>query len=107
MRTFRERLIEAMRDRKMTQADLARAAGITRGRISQIVNDGGEPEAGNLFAIADALEYKARWLICGQGPRTKQEAAKDMVSVAGLPEQSKAAVRAVRDSLAGQEKRAG
>ena len=38
MTSFRERLIEAMQLRKMTQSDLSKATGLSKARISQYVN---------------------------------------------------------------------
>ena len=49
--TFRKRLIEAMQIRNMTQADLVKATGLSKPRISQYVN--GTYEA--LYALAEAL----------------------------------------------------
>jgi len=55
METFGEWILKQLRDRNLTQAELARQAGINRGTLSNIIN--GHKQAGKdvLVALASAL----------------------------------------------------
>jgi transcriptional regulator with XRE-family HTH domain len=61
LRDERERL-------ERTGQDVAKAAGVTKGAVSQWEN-GGNIRPENLFAIADYLGISARWLATGKGSR--------------------------------------
>lgn len=58
-----------MRQRpRVTQDDVAAAAGLTRSRISQIEKAGGDLSAEPALRIADFLKVNVRWLVLGEGP---------------------------------------
>lgn len=61
--TFRNRLIEAMGFRQMTQADLAKASGLSKPRISQCVNGTYEAKQQALYELAKALNVSISWLM--------------------------------------------
>lgn len=52
---FSEWLVDELRKRGMTQADLARASGISRGGISNLINQVRNPDAETCLAISRAL----------------------------------------------------
>ncbi len=62
---FRTRLAEAMASRAMTQSALARAAGVDRSTISQILSTQGDRLPGAQLAAdcAEALQISADWLL--------------------------------------------
>lgn len=67
------RFYTALLNAKMSQADLARAAGVSRGTVHGWFD--GRPtnlRPRTLFAVADALNVEARWLATGEGPMTKR-----------------------------------
>ena len=75
MNTAGARIKAAREHREMTQSELARATGLSRQAISQLESGiTKKPEPANLFLIADALQYKARYLATGKGPKTLEEA---------------------------------
>lgn len=66
--TFRKRLIEAMQIRDMTQADLVKATGLSKPRISQYVNGTYEAKQQALYALAEALNVNISWLMGNDVP---------------------------------------
>lgn len=68
--TFRERLKEAMNLRKMTQADLAKATGLSKGGISNYVLGRYEPKSEIINKLAIALKCSEKWL---QGYEIRKE----------------------------------
>lgn len=66
--TFRKRLIEAMQIRNMTQADLVKATGLSKPRISQYVNGTYEAKQQALYALAEALNVNISWLMGNDVP---------------------------------------
>jgi len=52
---FSEWLFNELRKRDMSQADLARASGITRGGVSNLLNQVRRPDPGTCTAIAKAF----------------------------------------------------
>lgn len=63
MRTFSERLVEAMRIRKITQTELSRMTDIDKSLISNYCSGGYKPKQQNLFKIAVALDVSETWLM--------------------------------------------
>ena len=59
------RLSEALEHRGINQAELSEKSGVARSQLSRYVtgNNKGKIPADVLFAIADALQCSARWLI--------------------------------------------
>lgn len=81
MKTLGKRLAYAIKASGVSQADLARAAGVTRSAVSQWVS-GETISAGAeaIFALADATGFEPRWLATGKGPeRTQGEQQLKMV----------------------------
>jgi transcriptional regulator with XRE-family HTH domain len=69
---FPLRLRQAMGE--MSDADLARRAGMTRAVIGQYLKgEKKNPHALIIFAIADALGVSPRWLLLGQEEPAKQD----------------------------------
>lgn len=101
LKTFADRLQFAIRHRGTTQVAVARRAKISKSAVNQMASSTTQwPSGEHVFAIADELAFEARWLLTGKGPRTKEEAAEASLSLEGLPDYAKAAVKAVRDKLA-------
>lgn len=64
---FSEWLVNELRKREMTQADLARASGISRGGISNLINQVRNPDAETCLAIARALNLPAETVFRAAG----------------------------------------
>ena len=60
--TTSERIKEAMRIRKMKQADIVRATGIDRGSISHYISGRYEPKQEAIYKIAKVLNVSEMWL---------------------------------------------
>lgn len=89
-----------------TQPELAKAAGITKQALSQIETGATKnPRPENLLNISDATGYELRWLISGKTPMTRKDAALECLDISNLSGESKAAIRAVMDSLSQQIKK--
>lgn len=67
MNTFSERLRFARNLRGLTQAELARAAGISQGAVANYEN-GTRQSPRTIFPLANALKVSAVWLVKGSGP---------------------------------------
>ena len=76
---FRSRIAEAMRDRGTTQSGLARAVGVDRSTISQLIKGAGArlPNAQVVGECAAALGVSADWLL---GLTDRPETAADIVA---------------------------
>lgn len=76
---FRTRLAQAMRERSETQAGLARAAGVDRSTISQLLRGAGArlPNAQVVAECAGALGVSADWLL---GLTERPEPAADLLA---------------------------
>ena len=76
---FRSRIAEAMRDRGTTQSGLARAVGVDRSTISQLIKGSGArlPNAQVVGECAAALGVSADWLL---GLTDRPETAADIVA---------------------------
>lgn len=74
----RARIRDAMAHTKMTQSALARAAGVDRSTLSQMIKDDGtRMPGGHLVAtLADALDVSADWLL---GLSDRPETATDLL----------------------------
>lgn len=69
MSTIGSRIKKAREDAGLNQTELGAACGLTRAAISQWENGATKaPTAENIFAIADATGFSARWLTLGEGP---------------------------------------
>lgn len=67
--SFRERLVSALRERGMTQSELANKTGISRARINQYVNGIYEAKQDGVYLIAKALGVSEAWLMGYEVPR--------------------------------------
>lgn len=78
---FRERLSDALRSREMNRSDLARAAGLDRSTVSQLLSEDAPrlPNGQALAAIATALSVSADWLL---GLSTHRGAAAEILDQA-------------------------
>ncbi|MBN9669670.1 helix-turn-helix domain-containing protein [Roseibium aggregatum] len=78
---FRERLSEALRDRDMNRSDLARAAGLDRSTVSQLLSEDAPrlPNGQALAAIATSLSVSSDWLL---GLSTHRGAAAEILDQA-------------------------
>ena len=100
-----DRLSLAFDRSPLSQADLARVVGLTRGAVNgwlrgRSVNI--RPE--HLFAVADALGVEARWLATGLGPMERQVVNHDtkrlILSYASLHDEERRAVQLLVDQIA-------
>lgn len=62
---FRQRLQQVLRDSGVTQAELARRAGVDRSTLSQLLDEGQQrlPRAETIAAIAEAAQVSVDWLL--------------------------------------------
>ncbi len=64
MSTLAERILTAMDERDMTQADLARKTGLTTSNVAYIVNGKTkDPRLSSVIAIAQALNVSLNYLV--------------------------------------------
>lgn len=71
MEEFRRRLIEAMGNMGMSQAELSARANISKPRISQYVNGKYEPKQDALLKLAKVLDVDVVWLMGYDVPMQK------------------------------------
>lgn len=71
--TFGNRLRRARKLRKLTQAQLAQACGLSQGAIGNYEADS-RRSAKEIFRIAEVLEVEPAWLAMGTGPMERQSA---------------------------------
>lgn len=104
MSTINERIKEAMDAAGLDQPALGRRIGVSKQAISALISGSTKaPTAENVFRIAEATGYEARWIVTGKGPRTKQEAAMDLLDISMLSPSQQAAIRASLRAFAEQE----
>lgn len=63
MKQFSEQLHYAMTIRKMTQADIVRATGISKSSISTYLSGAFVPKQNNIYKLAKALNVSEAWLL--------------------------------------------
>jgi len=100
-----DRIKEARTELGWSQEKLGDLAGLSKQAI-QAIESGNTKNvrSENLFPIADALQFEARWLVEGKGPRTNKEAGMDRIDIAHLSPESKAAIRAAVDAFSHSKK---
>jgi transcriptional regulator with XRE-family HTH domain len=76
MKTLSDRVLNRRTELKMSQADLAKASGISQSTIAQI-ESGRNKGSKHLLALADALMVEARWL--QHGGRAAMEELREAV----------------------------
>ena len=69
---FINRLKSVMKERKMTQTELAKRTGIRQSSISDWLNDRYEPKQDKVYIIAKALNVSPAWLLGYDEPSTNQ-----------------------------------
>lgn len=74
---FAERLRYIRQLRKLTQAALAKASGLSQGAVANY-ESGTRHSARQIFKLAGALHVNALWLGNGRGPMESDEAAPDL-----------------------------
>jgi transcriptional regulator with XRE-family HTH domain len=80
MKTFCERLNEAMNLRDMRSIDLAHTTGISKARISQYVNGVYEAKQTALYLLASALRVSEAWLMGYDVPMEKDYSPAEKIS---------------------------
>lgn len=68
MLPIRFRIKEAMMNRGMKQADLARKTGITKGTISGYLSGRYIPKQSSIYLLAEALNVDVEWLMGFDSP---------------------------------------
>ena len=87
MKTLAERLEYALILREITQSELARRAGVSRGTISNVMKGVAKNFNAEIsLKVAKALEVDPYWLILGEGKPIKETIQM------GLPEEAKSIV---------------
>lgn len=69
---FINRLKNIMKERKITQTELANLTGIRQSSISDWLNDRYEPKQDKVYIIAKALNVSPAWLLGYDEPSTNQ-----------------------------------
>lgn len=72
---FFERLRQALGDRGMSQADLARELGVGVATVSEWFTRGRVPSGDVMLRLPHALAVNGHWLLTGAGPRDLDPAA--------------------------------
>jgi transcriptional regulator with XRE-family HTH domain len=93
------------KNKKMTQTQLAKAAGVSQATISDYERDQvPNPRSNELLRIAAALETNPEFLVTGEGPANLKDAASDENSLLSafskLDTNAKAAVIAAAKAMA-------
>lgn len=84
----------------MSAAELAGHAGVTKAAISKILHGRTkQPTPKTLFRIADALNYEARYIATGEGPKTKEESAADSLDLSDFSSESRVRIRKIVDTF--------
>jgi transcriptional regulator with XRE-family HTH domain len=73
--TFGSRLRHARTLRRLTQAELARACGLSQGAIGNYESDS-RRSTKHVFRIAEVLRVEPAWLAMGTGPMERQAGAR-------------------------------
>lgn len=69
LKTWNDRLVWALKERRMSKAELARACGIERASVTEWANGKTkDPKLAPFFKACDALQVRPRWLALGEYP---------------------------------------
>lgn len=73
--TLSERVALILEEMQISQTELAKMAGITRGAVNQwmTAKPGATMKPEPAWTLADKTKYSARWLSIGEGPKYKEE----------------------------------
>lgn len=71
--TLAERVLLILEEMKISQTELARLAGVTKGAVNQWIKTkpGATMKPEPAFTLSDRTRYAARWLMIGEGPIEK------------------------------------
>ncbi len=99
---FSEWLLRELENRKMTQSDLARAANLTTGGVTHLINRSRKPNPATCQAIADAFNLPDETVFRAAGildpvPALEEEAAKLLNDFRQLPDRDRAEIQALVD----------
>ena len=73
METLGSRILRLRKGKKLTQANIAKASGVSPASVTQWEQDANHPRGENLIALAKALDCDANWLLNGQETFTPKE----------------------------------
>lgn len=96
--TVGQRLRQALDARHTTAAELSRATGISRGSLSQYINDKFEPKHDRIRVLADALRVSPLWLMGIDVPMEAPVASTDATQVTASQK-----IRNLKDTLQAQQ----
>lgn len=104
MNTLKERIVSRLDYLDMSRADLARAAGLSRASVSNIINGKTKTMSSEtLFLIAGALKCNPGWLRDGKGPQDMQmmqaSEARTIEKLRQLPAGQLAIIEVLLDSM--------
>lgn len=71
--TFQARLIQALNEKGITQAELGRKSNISRAIISDYIHGKYEAKQDKVYAIAKALDVSEAWLMGFDANKTRKE----------------------------------
>ncbi|WP_251450696.1 helix-turn-helix domain-containing protein [Parasutterella muris] len=92
MNTVAERLAYALAIRGLSQSELARRAGITRGTISNVMKGVAKTFTAEVaLKVARALDVDPYWLVLGEGRATNDTIQR------GIPEEASEVIRKLSD----------
>ncbi len=67
MNTFRDRLVEAMHEKRVKQVQIKEAVGVSKGTVSNWVSGKTSPDGVSILKIAKFLNVSVDWLATGEG----------------------------------------
>ena len=73
--TIALRIKSRMTDLQLRAVDLVKLTGVSKGTVSQWLNNIAKPRGENLLKLADALVCKVDWLLLGKGEKETGETA--------------------------------
>ena len=97
-----KRIIEAMRDKKMSQQELADKSNIGKSSISHYVNGSNEPGNKSAYALAKVLNVNPAWLMGLDVPKYKNETddvQEDIVKALELYEKYQNAIPEIQEAV--------
>lgn len=101
MATIAERLklvIDARSD--VSAADVSRHIGISKAAMSDILSGKTkQPKPENLLKIADYLGLEIRWIISGEGLKTREESRRQRIDISHLSEPHQALIQTLVDTV--------
>lgn len=99
---FSARFTECLRDAgldRLNQTQLGAHLGVSQGMAGRYLRGADKPKGRKLEEIAILFDVCQEWLLTGRGPKRPGRAEDDVLDMAGLSTEAKAALRALRDTL--------